>query len=1377
MEKPKSSTRSRTRTKKRFFGIISVAVVLIVALGAGYYFRFKSNQTFFKKYGLEILDSYYYRIGRQLNTEILKRTSRFSRVEKDSSNSESLKNKVNVDSITNLAVNDLLRGIHLKNGYLEKPFSEFVIAVIPKKKKYSRDNSIRTKNSLFIEDNFDFEKLLARDSLNNGLVKDYKASGANYLFFGRRYQYKYTFLNHDFACEIVLIGLVDGKSYNKATRELDPWVIAMLLTVLLVSLFGLPFFKMVFIASDERVFSRDVIAAGFAMVVSASLILVIFMSLMEYAHKYNVEFPNNLERMGDSICKRFVKENQANVEALYNFNMGKYGPDTTSFKEVKVEDAYLLEHFKYILGIDSSGNIKRKINLIKRPPAGSFPLNIDDREYVRHFKEKTNLWRAEVGSCDRRNVSYVMRPVVAMESGEEEAVYILDDVGGGAPSVQDTVKSGESRYRVASAQLSSIHLPVMPFGFQYALIDDTENSEVWFHSQPGRSTLEEFFKVSRNANDLHAAIYSRVEAGGRLNYHGSKFLYFIKPVQGTNLNVVVLYDLSLLRLQTSEVISITAMAISISFMAIGMVFLLTLFLKGRKTKLYREERFIFDFLTPKSLYGKRYLFLTLCFGVILVLGAISGWALQFAPFSAFTMGFLDILWSFILVYYVLYPYDRTDYRFYINNILFFLAVVGLNVVLFLKGSGNPYNYLVVLFLQLIFFAMILMAKAGIHYNKKKSTDGLAKDTNLPERSTLSKYIKKVGTWFDGFPLALPHRYSIFLFSWLIAAVLLPALVFYMKAENINELVWVKTNQIHMSKTYLGKQRKLKKILPPIKNNHGAFDYSRIYQRHLDNAKYIDQAYSLTSRKVSGKRNGRDREEGLFRKLLWSTRPIYDEKIRNYKGMVYESAADSSWSSIENKKEIELATLNNSTKADEIFSVWAGMGSVPKLRANIHSYIVLLRVLGVIGILGIVYSVTHFYTNRFFGFRFSDLKPVRFDCDTGYLEDFGRILSCSDSNSGLLLIGLPFSGKENFARRIIEACDSIVRAPKQKKKSKSDGVDKRTAHLSFLKLDVLHKGETIQAILNSIATNPLFQETQEGWDNGNYKKKEYFIIENLEHGLMSLELNGMKLKVISYLIAHKKKVVLTSEVYPNQVFTIYKPFLQEAGGQANNALASDYNSWRNIFGAFPQVLVGMTDQREQVADALATLCDEKGIVDKIGNEVGFSQFLPRLAPIVISKYQRGEFDRQGMILHVQKLAHGYYTDIWNGLPSRERYMLYDLAKDGFMNIKNGNSLFSLMKKGLVVWRDRPSIFNESFQNFIVSFVSKEEALKLETRNRNDSSWGTIKIVMYLMILTLIVFILLGEPGLLDDFEELLAAVGGLGVVLPILSAILGKSGEK
>lgn len=289
---------------------------------------------------------------------------------------------------------------------------------------------------------------------------------------------------------------------------------------------------------------------------------------------------------------------------------------------------------------------------------------------------------------------------------------------------------------------------------------------------------------------------------------------------------------------------------------------------------------------------------------------------------------------------------------------------------------------------------------------------------------------------------------------------------------------------------------------------------------------------------------------------------------------------------------------------------------------------------------------------------------------------------------------------------------------------------------------------------------------------------------LEHDANSFDSNRIKLRLICHLIAKKKRIILTSEVYPSQILAFYQDQV-EVQESRKAEMTSDFFSWRNILSAFPQILIGITNTKDIVLKKLnsnfSVDSDEWELKRAVAQELGYSNFLPTLAPVIFSKSRslNPEFhlDYQRMIVHIQNLSYGYYTDIWNSMPSRERYMVYDLAKDGFLNIKNGNSLFTLMKKGLVVWRDRPVIFNDSFRNYIISSVSSAEALHLEIKNRGEGSWGTIRIVLYLVIFAIIVFILLGEPDLIKDFETLIGALGGIGVLIPVISSVLAKSGQK
>lgn len=53
----------------------------------------------------------------------------------------------------------------------------------------------------------------------------------------------------------------------------------------------------------------------------------------------------------------------------------------------------------------------------------------------------------------------------------------------------------------------------------------------------------------------------------------------------------------------------------------------------------------------------------------------------------------------------------------------------------------------------------------------------------------------------------------------------------------------------------------------------------------------------------------------------------------------------------------------------------------------------------------------------------------------------------------------------------------------------------------------------------------------------------------------------------------------------------------------------------------------------------------------------------------------------IILEIQLHAKSYYFELWNALTKKEKFAVYDIAKDGFINTKNRPFIHSLLKKGL------------------------------------------------------------------------------------------------
>ncbi|MDX1363368.1 MAG: hypothetical protein R3243_04095 [Arenibacter latericius] len=1353
-----SSKRKPLTANKRLLGLLTVALIVIALFFAAYYSYIKSNQHHFRESKLQTLDADFDIIKRQLDNDIQSFISQ---------NNIQLK-IIKEDSLVKLVppIKFHIESMWKKQGKsfkLDKAFDEYMVTI---KDPSGLPDSTKSKEkangfSKPMEDIFKSsligtikppDTLFNSNLLNMGVSIPIPIKETKYQLFGREYNYQSSLIPN-IKLKIEIIGLIKADRYNETIRKIDPWIIALLTTFLLLSLFGLPYFKMLFIAEDERLSSNDVILSGISVVLGAPIIIIVFLSVMSHFNDYYHKVPNQLIRFSKNIGERFEKENIANVNKLYNISLQKEDsvniPDSTQFFGISNKNFSFMNNFKFVTKISKKGNVLYHIGFIE-----NFEIintkNLSTRPYYKDFDALKNIWQSN------DTIKYVMRPVVSIEDQTEEAIYIVNNKNDSLPG-----------YRVGSSQLKSIHDPILPFGYQFLIVDN--NGEVWFHSELGRATLENFFEVSRQVHDVRAAVLGRINANGLVNYRDEGKLFNVTPIKGTNLSVIALYDIGLLRTRISEVLTLAFIGIVLAVILILLITILSLIIRNPKLGLYRYDRFLFEFLTPKKKDRDTYILLSILFLGILLIGVIVN---LYIPNTDSTKVYITCLllpiWVYLIVYYTLHPYrNKPDLKFRVRDFLLLTVIFFLNILMVKLDSDNYTFAKVAGLLQLGCLAIIVRGQFFSLPN------GIKK---------LCRYNK------FKFHIAYRYWYSIFLFSWLLLAAVFPTYLVFVNSKYLNDQFWSKSDQIYMAQKYMAKEKALEANLPAFKN----FDdwknwrnindwkswkesnewkvstilkekYDTLYNNHLMQGLY--PVYAKSFKIVTGKnfiRKNKD-NDSIFNEFLWHTRPIYDERVSQFKALVYRGAQDSSWLSDEESNTLTLTYLNKPGVVSII------KHDTQKAIQNTFTNKTLM-VTGNLIILAILFSLILFFVDRFFAFRFRHLRPNDFDSNQreNYTEKLGKMLLAKKANSGLLLIGLPFSGKRTFAREILESAGY-----------------KKGVSLSMLRLDHIDINADISIVLSLLAGYTLKNQEEFNWE-----KHEAYIIEHLEHNIKSFNSNHIKLKVISFLISKKKRVILVSEVYPSQIFAIYENPPQESS-LPWGSFEDDFNSWRNILSAFPQVLIGITENKEKVYRLLGIIPEKEptkylATITPLIEELGHSKFLPTLAPIILSKtlyetenpnekYKR--LDRQRMVMHTQNLGHGYYNDIWNALPTRERYMLYDLAKDGFLNIKNRNSLFSLMKKGLVVWKDRPTIFNYSFKNFIMTSVSMNEALRLENKNRGKGTWGNARIILYLIIITTIVFIALGNPKLIKDFEALIGTLGGLGVVIPLVSRFLASGGQK
>ena len=136
----------------------------------------------------------------------------------------------------------------------------------------------------------------------------------------RRYDYSYSspaWETDEQEYYILLVGVVPIDHYKKRTRALSPLLIGVLTVFLLVTIFGLPYFKLLFISESERIRRVDLILSGALTVIGSLIFLGLIMATADYLKLYYNVIPDKLDVLAEEINSRFSKENKATVKNLY----------------------------------------------------------------------------------------------------------------------------------------------------------------------------------------------------------------------------------------------------------------------------------------------------------------------------------------------------------------------------------------------------------------------------------------------------------------------------------------------------------------------------------------------------------------------------------------------------------------------------------------------------------------------------------------------------------------------------------------------------------------------------------------------------------------------------------------------------------------------------------------------------------------------------------------------------------------------------------------------------------------------------------------------------------------------------------------------------
>lgn len=137
----------------------------------------------------------------------------------------------------------------------------------------------------------------------------------------------------------------------------------------------------------------------------------------------------------------------------------------------------------------------------------------------------------------------------------------------------------------------------------------------------------------------------------------------------------------------------------------------------------------------------------------------------------------------------------------------------------------------------------------------------------------------------------------------------------------------------------------------------------------------------------------------------------------------------------------------------------------------------------------------------------------------------------------------------------------------------------------------------------------------------------------------------------------------------------------------------------------------------------------------------------------------------------------YNERWKKCTEKEKFLLYNMARDGLINYKNTMEIIALMKKGLLkVDKDRIRPFNQGFRAYILSICTEDNAdmVRIQKKYLENSSWQQIRMPLFILLIGIAVIIFFTQQYI---FDKLLILAGGISTLAPLIISVLGGSKQQ
>lgn len=847
--------------------------------------------------------------------------------------------------------------------------------------------------------------------------------------------------------------------------------------------------------------------------------------------------------------------------------------------------------------------------------------------------------------------------------------------------------------------LTSLIDTIIPAGYGFCIIDST--GEVWFHSNTQRNLQENFIQEAGNNTKLVSAIKSSQTKYLEPDYQNMTHKCYIMPIPDIPLYIVTFYDIRYATAQQSVTILHTVIFILVLCLFTGLLFVIAS-CSNYKKSLVKRKFVPFEWLRPLRKHKEIYPHLVPANIVFMSFPVIFSIFTPAKGIETFFFCISTVLFSFVYNYHFITGKEGNKYPLNNFRLLVFFLVILLFVDVMAWWTMNKFIWLPIFQVVLLLTGLILLK---IYKNKHLK-------------------ISPGKNW--------GRSYVYFLLTWLAAVCIIPVFLFYIHAYNYESEVALRHFQTKLAEQIEDRDLKIDRFYnekigqpdhPAVKKMKNKRKASGIYTNFIYETNWESTPADFASAKTI--------HDNHFNKIAYLFKPPMNRVAAQRRDFVFPSSADHSrtWKKHHNQLYLKYkkknTLFNSDPQKNEIYivSTLQSFKMPPGLSLLVFIIVICLVIV-------LAYFLVRYSTRMIFGLNLLETGKRK----RTYMDAQDEIRESVQSGADLILYYPTGSEKEYSSELFCE---------------KSPAKGKFEAYFFDLQSD-----------------------TQTPEQAAKSKSKKVFV-ENFELYPEDIDGNLKKIqKIVSLLRLPNIQVIIPAFLPLPEIIEYYEEKLEQLSSGKDQPPEDTKSNYKKIIDLLNEITnnlvplyLPLKTNKKEVYPAIDKIYDP-GIKELIKNEFAAAAYFKGIEPCIYQYYKKLQDNREPIteekiISKIRELAAPYYNKALNSCSRKEKYVLYDIAQDMLVNANNLEAIDSLLKKGLLVYDGAFKLMNESFRDFILTAVDREE-LELYV-NTLSPKWRSYKTPLFLIALGVAVFFAFQEDFLGKVDALVTTAIGGIAII--------------